>query len=394
MSQNFLNNDRYTLIIGGFILNPGEAKQKKNILIHNSKIVDITDNIPDETENFEIIDAKGGIISPGLIDQHIHGGYGCDFNNADVETIVNFLSNLPKHGITSICPTIMTDAPEKIRTQIEKITQAKRKLPVSSTKILGINLEGPFLNPEYKGAHNKNLFLEPSIKNYREIESDEIKITTIAPELDRGNELAQYLLKRGIIPSAGHSAADAAQVNSAFAAGLNHITHIFNAMRPLHHREPGIIGGSLSNDEVYVEVIADHNHLHADIVSLILKAKPEDKVIFISDSLPLNQSSEESAVFGGQKIYKRGEIAVNEEGNFAGSLIFLDTQVRKNLNITDFSKLLKYCSENPAKNLKLKDLGYISKGKTADLVIWTENKAEIQAVIINGEISFSKHKSN
>ena len=377
-------NNSAVLISGGFIQNPGEQKQKKNIFIQKDKIVNITEDVP---SNAECIDASGCIITPGIIDQHIHGGYGCNFNTADTETVLNFLSNLPRHGVTSICPTIMTDTPERIRTQIKIIRDAKKMLPENSAKILGINLEGPFLNPAFKGIHSEELFLEPTIANYKNIESEEIKIITIAPELDKDFELTKYLSGKGIIVSAGHSKADETEFSKAVDVGLTQVTHIFNAMPPLHHRKPGITGNSLVNDFVNVEVIADHNHLHPDIIKLILRSKPQDKVIFISDSLPLNQSESNSTVFGGQEIFKQGEIAVNKEGKLAGSLLFLDSIIRKNLVTTDFSDLLLYCSLNPAKNLGIGDLGYIKKDMTADLVIWDDKTFEIKAVIVNGNIA-------
>lgn len=374
-----------TLIKGGVLQNPNESEQKKNVLIQGDKIVDITDETPDNTM---IVDAEGCFVTPGLIDQHLHGGYGCNFNTADPETIINFLTQLPKHGITSVCPTIMTDTPKNIKEQIEKIKDAKAKLPAASAKIVGINLEGPFINPEFKGAHPEELCLQPTVQNYRELEDDLIKIITIAPELDENFELTKYLAGKGVIISAGHSNADREVFLQAVAAGLRQVTHIFNAMPPLCHRTPGIIGNSLVNDEVCAEVIADHHHLHPDIVKLILRSKPEDKVILISDSLPLAHSNEDSAIFGGQKIFKKGGIAVNEAGNFAGSLMFLDAVIRKNLAIASFSKLLTYCVLNPAQNLKLKDTGYLAKGMNADITLWNTSSLEIKSTFTNGHQVF------
>jgi len=396
MSEKNFGKNSYTLIRDGIVQNPGELEQKKHILIRGDEIIDITEEVPSDIENlsniaekFDIIDAEGCIITPGLIDQHIHGGYGCDFNSSDSETIIKFLSNLSKQGITAICPTIITDTPEKIQEQIAKITEIKNSLPENCAKILGLNLEGPFISPEYRGAHAKELTLEPSIENYKKIESDEIRIITLAPELDKGLKLTEYLLKKGVIPSAGHSGADENQITEAFKSGLSHITHLFNAMRPLHHREPGIVGKSLIDDKVRVEVIADHHHLHPEILEMVLRMKPENSVVFISDSLPLNQSDLESTIFGGQKIFKHNEIAVNEEGNFAGSLMFLDSIIRKNLNFPGLAKLLKYCSKNPAENLGMENLGYIARQKTADIVIWEKQGFKIKNTIINGKIVHS-----
>lgn len=352
------------LIIDAYIQNPGKESFRGNILMENAKIVDIT---ADVSADALIIDAKGCTVTPGLIDQHLHGGYGCDFNTAETAQITDFLVKLPLHGVTTICPTIMTDTLENIKRQINKIKQAKRALPVGAAKILGINLEGPFLNPNCRGAHPEELILPPTVANYKLIEDEEIKIITISPELDENLELVKYLTEKGVIVSAGHTGAENLY-------GLKHVTHLFNAMSPLHHRNPGVVGSSLVDDKVYVEVIADHQHLHPDILQLILKSKPSSKVIFVSDSLPLNLSGQGSMMFGGQEIFKQGEIAVNKSGKFAGSLFFLDSIFRINLGSGKHpTELLQFCSLNPANNLGLKNNGLVEIGMDADLVVWDEN---------------------
>jgi N-acetylglucosamine-6-phosphate deacetylase len=291
----------------------------------------------------------------------------------------------------------MTDKPENIKAQIQKIVTAKKKTPSTSAKIVGINVEGPFLNPEFKGSHRKELCLTPTIDSYKQFEDDEIKIITIAPELDRDLALTKYLVGKGVIVSAGHTNASADRTLAAMNAGVTLVTHIFNAMTPLHHRQPGIIGKSLVEDSLYVEVIADNHHLHPDIIRLILRAKPKDKVIFVSDSLPLAESTNKSTVFGGQMIFKSdktadkvaGEIAITEEGRFAGSLMLLDAVIRKNVGAVDFADMLMYCALNPAKNLCLKGFGVIEKGMNADIALWDAKTFEVSATLINGSVSYN-----
>ncbi|NLF84202.1 MAG: N-acetylglucosamine-6-phosphate deacetylase [Candidatus Gastranaerophilales bacterium] len=377
------------LIKNGSIQNPGKPQIQGDILVKDGKIAEIG-NISAQNKDAAVIDAKGCLITPALIDQHLHGGYDCNFNTAGVDEILNFLENLPKHGIASICPTIMTDKPENIKAQIKKIVEAKRKTPDTSAKIVGINIEGPFINPEYRGAHSKELCLTPTIDSYKQFEHKEIKIITIAPELDKDLELTKYLADKGVIVSAGHTNASADRISVAKDAGLSQITHIFNGMPPLHHRQPGIVGKSLIEDSLYVEAIADNHHLHPDIINLILRTKPKDKVIFVSDSLPLAESSNKSTVFGGQMIFKSDEVAINEEGRFAGSLMMLDAVIRKNANAVNFADLLMYCAYNPAKNLGLKDCGVVKKGTSADIAVWDAKTLEIRATLINGNLCYTK----
>ena len=244
------------MLINGEIQNPGEKPEKKNILIHKDKIIGISAHISDEIlkdfKNINTIDTKGLVITPGLIDQHIHGGYGCDFNVSSYEEIINLAQNLPKHGITSIVPTIMTDTETKIKNQASIISDIIKSQSKNLTKFLGIHLEGPCLCPKYKGIHPESMILSPDVKSFKKIESDDIKIVTYAPELDKGFELTKYLANKNIIPSAGHSNACAEEIREAYNLGLKQVTHLFNAIAPLHHRNPGIIGEALINDNIYI----------------------------------------------------------------------------------------------------------------------------------------------
>lgn len=384
-----------TIIKNGFIQNPGCPQVKADIAIFENKIIELSENqefeIAKNYDSVEYIDAEGLIIAPGLIDQHIHGGYGVDFNNATAEEMISLAKMLPGHGITSILATIMTDSQENIQHQINEISLAIENLALNhekATSILGIHLEGPFLNPEYKGIHSDNYILKPTVENFKKFENKNIKIVSYAPELDDNWEFTRYLTQKNIIPSAGHSKATHEETNTALQLGLRQTTHLFNAMPPLHHRNPGILGESLTNDEIYVEVIADNEHLHPIIIDLILKSKPKSKIIFISDSLPLNHSSEDYLIFGGQKIYRKNNRAVNENGTFAGSLSFLDDNLRKNINKINLSEYLQFASLNPARNLGLKTKGFIDKGFDADLVLWDKN-LKIKKTIVSGKIVYS-----
>lgn len=369
------------IIKNGFIQNPGCPEIKADIVIQGNKIVDITNSAEKSLSSVDYIDAEGMTITPGLIDQHIHGGYGVDFNEATAEEILSLLKKLPNHGITSIVATVMTDSGEKIKHQIQEISRAMEIQPEHSAKIVGIHLEGPFLNPDFKGIHPDNYILEPNINNFKKFENNNLKIVSYAPELDKNFEFTKYLTEKNIIPSAGHSKTTHEELKIAQRVGLKQITHIFNAMPLLHHRNPGILGEALTNDEISVEVIADRQHLHPIILDLILKTKPKEKIIFISDSLPLNRSFEDSILFGGQKIYRKNDTAINENGTFAGSLSFLDDNLRKNKEKISLSDFLIFSSLNPAKNLGLTTKGFIGKDFDAELVFWDENLQVLKTII-------------
>jgi len=378
---------KLTIIKNGFVQNPDCPRIKANIAVVENKIVDISDScefkIAENYDEVEYIDAQNLTITPGFIDQHIHGGYGIDFNTATAEEIIYLTKKLPLRGITSLVATVMTDSEENIKRQIQEISTAMQNQPENSSKILGIHLEGPFLNPEFKGIHPDNYILEPNIKNYEKFENENIKIVSYAPELDKNLEFTRYLSQKNVIPSAGHSKATHEELKTSINAGLKQVTHLFNAMPQLHHRNPGILGEALVNDEIFVEIIADYQHLHPAIIDLILRTKPKSKIIFISDSLPLNQSVEDYMIFGGQKISRINNKAVNENGTFAGSLSFLDDNLRKNINKISFADFLMFSAFNPAKNLGLTTKGFIKNGFVADLIFWDEN-FHVKQTIISG----------
>lgn len=245
-----------------------------------------------------------------IIEQHIHGGFGVDFNKCGVEDILYVSEELILRGIGGFFPTLVTDSVENLKRQIDIIKQAKTQQTNSGAEIIGIHLEGNFINPEKKGIHNPKHFLEPNVDNYRLIEDDFIKIVTLAPELDEG--LTDYLKEKGVKVQAGHCVgSDLSKCDGA--------THLFNAMSGINHRIPSTALSALVDDNIYTEIIADGIHLSDDIIKLILKSKPTDKVLLISDALPITYSDLKETIFADEKIFYDGDRATSKEGTIAGS---------------------------------------------------------------------------
>lgn len=242
--------------------------------------------------------------TPLIIEQHFHGAYGIDFNKASVEDLVWLSEKLLKIGIGGFFPTLVTDSVENITRQIAIIKKASEK----TNSILGIHLEGIFINPLKKGIHNPEHFMDLTVENYRKIEDDFIKIVTLAPELDKG--LINYLKEKGIKVQAGHSVGW---------GDVDGATHTFNAMSGVTHRGVSTALSALVEDEVYAEIIADGLHVSDDALKLFFKSKPEDKVILISDSLPITYSDLKETVFADSKIYYDGNSATSSDGTIAGS---------------------------------------------------------------------------
>jgi len=285
-----------------------------------------------------------------LVEQHFHGAFGVDFSTCKAEDILFLAKKMLQHGIGGFFPTLVTDSVENIKRQIEQIRLAKESQTSEMAEILGIHLEGIFINPNKKGIHDEKLFLAPTIENYKFIEDDLIKIVTLAPELDKEGKLQNYLTLKGVKVQAGHC-------TSGDLSKCHGVTHLFNAMGGINHREKSTVLSALINDKTYTEIIADGVHLSDDILSLIFKSKPKDKVILVSDSLPLAKSNLKEMDFAGEKIYFDGKKATSSDGTIAGSTAILDEIVAElaKKDPENFEKFAKMASDNLYKyhNLKL-----------------------------------------
>jgi N-acetylglucosamine-6-phosphate deacetylase len=301
-----------------------------------------------------------------LVEQHFHGAFGVDFSICEADEILILAKKLLAHGIGGFYPTLVTDSVENIKRQIERIKTASKKQTPGMAQIFGIHLEGIFINPEKKGIHDEKLFLKPTVENYKLIEDDFIKIVTLAPELDENGELRKYLTLKGVKVQAGHCVGPDLE-------GCSGATHLFNAMSGINHRARSASLSALIDDNIYTEIIADGIHLSDDIIKLVLKAKPEDKIILVSDSLPFAGMSEKlttspsplegegwgggqaatqknlmEIIFAGEKVFYDGKKATSKDGTIAGSTAILDEIVRR-LALKDkkhFEKYVKMASGN------------------------------------------------
>lgn len=307
-----------------------------------------------------------------LIEQHFHGAYGVDFSTCEAKDVLFLAKKLLEHGIGGFYPTLVTDSVENIKRQIKRIKSARKEQLENPTpemaEILGIHLEGIFINPDKKGIHNEKHFLKPTIENYKIIEDDLIKIVTLAPELDENCELRNYLTLKGVKVQAGHC-------TSGDLTKCHGVTHLFNAMSGINHREKSTSLSALINDNIYTEIIADSIHLSDDIIELVFKSKPQDKVILVSDSLPFagkklppdssplegegevldelanRRNSGEGYIktnFAGSTIYYDGKKATSKDGTIAGSTAVLNEIIKRltSKNSDNFEKYVKMASDN------------------------------------------------
>lgn len=293
---------------------------------------------------------KSIIKTNGLIEQHIHGAFGVDFSNCGSDEIIDLSKVLPSQGITMFFPTLVTDSIDNLQKQIKTIKKAQSKQPKDSAKIIGIHLEGPFINQEKSGIHNKNHILLPNLKDFKKIDDEIIKIVTLAPELDKNYELCSYLKSRNIKVSAGHTLASEIDF-------VNQVTHLFNAMGGIDHKKASTATVALTNDEISTEVIADSIHINDEVLKLIFKTKPADKIILISDALPITHSKHSEMEFWGEKIYLKNNKATNLNGTLAGSAMLLNDIITNivSKNLLPFDKAIQMATTNLQKYHQLEN---------------------------------------
>lgn len=275
------------------------------------------------------------MLSKLLIEQHFHGAYGIDFNKATVDDVRDLAHRIKKEGVGGIFPTLVTDTVENTKKQIDVIKQAAEKQNQDCAKILGIHLEGIFINPERKGIHNPAHFLEPTVENFKKVADDFIKIVTLAPELCRvyskaGENLIEFLNKKGVKVQAGHCV-------GADLTGCDGVTHMFNAMSGVNHKSGSTALSALINDDIYAEIIGDGVHVKDDALKLLFKTKPQDKIILVSDSLPCTHSNISKFIFADEQVFFDGERATSAQGTLAGSTKLLPDIIK----ILNSKKLFK-----------------------------------------------------
>lgn len=298
-----------------------------------------------------------------LVEQHFHGCFGVDFSTCETDEILTLAKKMLQHGIGGFYPTLVTDSIENIKRQIERIKTAKEQQTSEMAEILGIHIEGVFINPEKKGIHDEKHFLKPTVDNYKLIEDELIKIVTLAPELDENGALSKYLTLKGITVQAGHcTGSDLSNCQGA--------THLFNAMAGIDHRKSSTSLSALIDDNIYTEIIADGIHLSDEIIKLVVKTKPENKVILVSDSLPIAQSNIKETFFAGEKIFYDGKKATSSGGTLAGSTAILDKIVKRlaENDPDNFEKYVKMASDNLFEYHKIKLNGFIYWNENFEIV--------------------------
>lgn len=358
--------------------------EEGNILIEDGKIKKINTK---EYTGTDVIDACGLYIAPGFIDVHIHGAGNCDTMDGSIESMNIIAETIVKHGTTSFTPTTMTASVEDTRKALHVIKKCKNT-GTRGANVLGAHLEGPFINREAMGAQNSKYILEPCVSKYKEIVEgyeDAVVSITISPEVDGAEDVVKYISKTGVVCSTGHTKATYEQTVDHIEWGISHATHLYNAMTPFTHREPGVVG-AVFNSDITAEVISDGIHVSYPALQIAYKAKGSDKMLLVTDAMRACCMNEGLYTLGGQDVVVKGSSARLKNGVLAGSILTLDKAVKniyKNLNIPLF-KVVKMASYNPAVHCKVEDRkGMIKEGYDADLILFDDD-INIKKVFVLG----------
>jgi N-acetylglucosamine-6-phosphate deacetylase len=321
---------------------------------------------------------RDGIIVPGFIDVHVHGIAGADVMDGSAESIARMARAFGSHGVTGFLASTVTGDLGQTRAALGS-TLAVMRSPVEGAAVLGIHLEGPFLNPRFKGMQHEEYLLTPDAAILSELldaGGGAARRVSLAPELPGADALIDLAVQRGIAVSIAHTGATYDQALAAMRRGARHVTHCFNAMTGIHHREPGVAGAALTEADLYAELIADGVHIHPAVMRLLIAAKGPNRVMLVTDSMSAADMPDGVYEFGGHEVRVTDGVARMPDGNLASSTLTMDAAVRNVIALCGVSlaDALLMASSTPAEAIGLGDRkGRLAAGYDADIVMLDAN---------------------
>jgi len=392
VERNMKKNRIRRLYIADYLITPDHIIRNGAVLCENSKIIAVGGvsgfNL---NENIEIFEFENSYITPGFIDTHIHGagGFDCSQVADSLNPIESMSVILGERGATGFFPTVVADEPQKMIANLRAlIGEMKKTLPGADA--IGINIEGPFLNPEKSGAQPKPFLQQIDLGFAADlIDAGEglVKVMTFAPELEHADKLISLLRERNVIASMGHSLAGEQETLRAIDAGANHCTHLFNGMNPLHQRQVGLPGIVLTDDRVTVELIIDGRHVHSRMVDLACRCKPLRQIIGISDGTMASGMPDGEYHIGPSTIIVKDGFSQNSAGKLAGTTTMMDAGWHSLMSCGHLpeTKAAQAVTCNPASHFGFTDRGELLPGKRADLAVFERNSNRPLMTVRNGE---------
>ncbi|OYD07697.1 N-acetylglucosamine-6-phosphate deacetylase [Paludifilum halophilum] len=386
------------VLLGARVVSEDRTYPEGFVRIADGRIVEVgpADTCGD-TEGCEVVRlSEEYVIVPGMVDVHIHGAEDADTMDAEPEALETIAGALAREGTTSFLATTITQSPEAIEAAlINAARYIESGQSPGRSECLGIHLEGPFISPKRAGAQPLQYIMEPNLEQFKKWQQQAggwIKLVTLAPEEPGGMELVEYLRDTDVIPSVGHSDATYHTVDQAIKAGCSHVTHLFNGMRGLHHREPGVAGAAFLRKELQVEVIADGIHICPEMLKLAYQQIQSDRLLLITDSMRAKCLQEGVYDLGGQRVQVNGEEARLSDGTLAGSILRMADAFQRMYGIAGGSleNLVRMSSMNAASELRVSDRkGSIREGKDADVVV-LDKQLEVAMTYCRGVLAYRR----
>jgi N-acetylglucosamine-6-phosphate deacetylase len=379
------------LLITNCRLFDGEDKQKVSILVEDGVIRQIGEI--DVDTDCEVVDAEGRTAAPGFIDVHIQGAGGADVLDGTVDGLEAISKTCARFGVTSFLATTVYNANGDNKHLALAAEYTGRDL--GGANLVGIHLEGPFIAPNKKGMIQPGCICEPSMEvldKILDMTSGHLAMMTIAPELEGNIKIIRLLVGSNIVASFAHSGADYEQTLAGITAGISHVTHLFNAMSPIHHRSAGPLVAIFENENVTAQIIADGVHIHPSVLKLAFEILGPERVVLITDGMQAMGLPDGQYVYNGIEYQSKEGAARYKDGTLIGTALGLSELVKRFIGFTDCSLdvSVKMVTENPAKVLGLEDQkGSIAVGKDADLILM-DNDLSVYTTIVGGKIVYEK----
>jgi N-acetylglucosamine-6-phosphate deacetylase len=382
------------VLVGGKVLLENSELANYSVVIEDKYIqalIPENEKIPEAAEK---INAAGLIVSPGFIDTHVHGALGHNFMEGTPEALAAISKYIAGGGVTSCLATTTSASFDDIKKVLLNNRNASNNPAKGEVEILGTHLEGPYVNSKFKGAHAEKYIRYPSDEELEMIYStakDSLKIVTLAPDIEGGMKALKFFKERGVQVSLGHTAASYEQAKAAIDLGVTRGTHVFNAMSPIHHREPGPVTALLESEGVFIELTVDGHHVALPVIDLALRIIGEDRCVLITDGVDIRGLGEGKFTrWEGTNVIVENGQAKTTTGSLAGSMLQLNQAVANLVNFLDvpLAKALKMASEIPAKSIGVFNRkGSIAPGKDADIVVLNEDLS-VAMTIVRGEIVY------
>jgi N-acetylglucosamine-6-phosphate deacetylase len=378
-----------TILTGGTILTPDQTFVDHSLIIDGEKITDVVLSSSASSAAGEIVDVNELFIVPGFIDVHVHGAVGFDTMDGTAEAIRAMGDYFARHGVTAFLPTTVTASIEDTKSAVRNVTNT----PLSSTgaRHVGIHLEGPYLSREFRGAQPPQHLRAADPNEYEAwFESGQVRLITVAPEVEGVPDLIRAGKQAGVEFALGHTSATYEQVLTAVAHGLRQATHTFNGMPGLNHRSPGALGAVLSDDRIWAQIIVDGVHVHPAIVKLLINAKGFNRTVIITDAIRATGMPDGDYALGDQMVHVKDGIARTDAGGLAGSTLTMDQALRNVMEFADLSlaEALPMLTRVPAASIGVENhKGSIAPGFDADIVV-LDRSYQIRMTIVGGKVVY------